>query len=131
MPKYDFKEGDIVRFTDNRVYNYTNEERKTVAKVVSTKDYLDYNPYYVQQDDELLVKIIAMDSVGGYEMIISREEKGIFPVRKNCILPYKGEYDDIPNVKMLLLQNGYGKDKIKKLNKRKNHDINSVLLEGF
>lgn len=115
----DFKEGDIVRFITDE-YNLTCERRKTVAVVKEAFS------------KSCIIEIVAMMDEKHYKYLIEETpEQGVYHVNKSHMKLYQGEYDDIPNVKMLLLQNGYGRDKIKKLNKRKNHDINSVLLEGF
>lgn len=131
MSEYDFKIGDIVRFEDTIEYNYTTGIKKTVARIVDGKEYSKYDPYYEEKDDECLVQIIAMEDLEEYNSLSKESYHATFPVKKSRMLHYKGEYDHIVNVKILLLQKGYGKDTIKKLNKRKKYNINSVLLEGF
>lgn len=131
MSQYDFKEGDVVRFENALEYNYTTEQKKTVARIVNISEYSEYDPYYEEKDDEALVQIIAMEDIEDYEFLSKRSFKAIFPVKKRHMIHYKGEYDDIFNVKMLLLQNGYYREKIKEQNRGRTHDINSLLLEGF
>lgn len=131
MSEYDFKIGDIVSFKNTIEYNYTTEKKRTVAKIVDGKEYSKYDPHYEEKDDECLVQIIAMEDLEDYDFLSKKPFHATFPVRKSCMLHYKGEYDHIFNVKMLLLKNGYGRNEIKKANKRKRYDINSILLEGF
>lgn len=132
----DLKVGDIVKFTNNNEYVYTNSRKKTVGKIVPLEEYDFTNDSYYNYKDinnYYVVKVIAMENEKTYHNIVmNSHSNGVYPVEKEYVLPYDGEYDNIPSVKELLLKTDYVTIFKQKISRNKQqYDINKFLLGGF